>query len=88
MSTKLTPAETVALLAEGVMTTAEVAEYLGFSNPNTVSTWAKRHGVRALYKQPGKRGVNVYARQAIKEGIKRMPGQGVGGGRPRRSVAT
>lgn len=69
-----------------VMTTLEVAEYLGFSNPNSVSTWAHRYGVAPLYKQPGRKGVNVYSRAAVVEGKQRMPGQGMGGGRPERGA--
>lgn len=71
-------------MTSNVMTTREVAEYLGFSNPNSVSTWAHRYGVSPLYKQAGRKGVNVYARAAVVEGKNRMPGQGVGGGKPKR----
>jgi hypothetical protein len=72
-------------MPSNVMTTREVAEYLGFSNPNSVSSWASRYGVAPIYRQPGRKGVNVYARTAVMEGKKRMPGQGMGGGRPRSS---
>jgi hypothetical protein len=67
------------------MTTREVADYLGYSNPNSVSSWAKRHGVAPLYKQAGKKGVNIYSRREVVAGKARMVGQGVGGGRPRQA---
>lgn len=69
-----------------VMTTREVADYLGYTNPNGVSAWARRYGVEPLYKQAGRKGVNIYARAQVIEGKKRMVGQGAGGGRPRRAT--
>jgi predicted DNA-binding ArsR family transcriptional regulator len=71
-------------MISNVMTTREVAEYLGFTNPNSVSTWAMRYGVSPLYKQAGRKGVNIYARAAVIEGKRRMPGQGIGGGKPKK----
>lgn len=62
--------------------TSEVAQKLGFTNPNTVSSWAKRCGVKALYKEPGHKGQNVYLEEDIEAGLARMPGRGAGGGRP------
>jgi hypothetical protein len=69
---------------EALMTTLDVAAYLGYSNPRGVSTWAKRYGVKPKYRKAGRKGsVNMYIRREVEEGKKRMLGQGVGGGRPK-----
>lgn len=72
---------------EPLMSTYELAEYLGYSNPKGVSTWAKRYGVKPKYRKAGRKGsVNMYVRREVEEGRKRMLGQGAGGGRPRRTT--
>lgn len=63
------------------MTTIEVAARLGYANPNAVHVWTRRVGVKALYKEPGHKGLNVYLVADIEAGIGRMRGRGVGGGR-------
>lgn len=63
--------------------TEEVAKRLGFSNMKSVSSWTRRVGVKPLYKEAGHKGQNVYLLADIDAGIRRMPGQGAGGGRPR-----
>lgn len=69
-------------IADEVMTTDEVMAYLNYTNPRGVSAWCGRYGVKPIYKLPGHKGKNVYARKAIEAGKKRMTGQGAGGGRP------
>lgn len=68
-------------MTDDVMDAYEVAAYIGYSNLNGVSVWVKRYGVKPLYKKPGHKGVNVYARKDIIAGKARMPGRGV---RPRK----
>jgi hypothetical protein len=69
---------------EALMTTLDVATYLGYSNPRGVSTWAKRYGVKPKYRKAGRKGsVNMYVRREVEEGKRRMLGQGTGGGRPK-----
>jgi len=65
------------------MTTTEVAERIGYTNNNGVSAWARRVGVRPLYKQAGHKGQNVYLATEVEAGLARMRGRGVGGGRRR-----
>lgn len=70
--------------SEALMTTLDVADYLGYSNPRGVSTWAKRYGVKPRHRKAGRKGsVNMYVRREVEEGKKRMLGQGAGGGRPK-----
>ena len=64
--------------------TSEVAARLGFTNNGSVSSWAKRAGVSPLYKEAGRKGQNVYLESDIGQGVRRMVGRGVGGGRPPR----
>lgn len=70
-------------MIDDVMDAYEVAAYIGYSNLNGVSVWASRRGIKALYKKPGHRGVNVYARSEVESGKRSMPGQGV---RPKKAT--
>lgn len=70
-------------MIKDIMDTPAVAAYLGYANLNGVSVWAKRHGIKPLYKQPGHKGFNVYARKDVVEGKQNMPGQGV---RPKKAT--
>lgn len=56
------------MTAKDVMTIAEVAEFLGYSNINGVRTWVRRRGIKPLYRKPGRGGVSVFARKDIEEG--------------------
>jgi hypothetical protein len=68
------------------MTTYEVADYLGYTNPHGVSTWARRYGVVPLHRQPGRTGVNVYSQSEVVEAKQRMLGRGAGGGRKKKTT--
>jgi hypothetical protein len=70
--------------SEALMSTRDVAEYLGYTNIRGVSIWARRYGVKPKHRQAGRKGsFNMYVRQEVEDGKKRMLGRGSGGGRPR-----
>lgn len=47
------------------MITAEVAEYLGLSGRASACGWLRRHGIRAVARQPGPRGQNLYPAELV-----------------------
>ena len=47
------------------MTTGEVADYLGLSGLASARGWLHRHGIRAVSRQPGPRGQNLYPTELV-----------------------
>jgi hypothetical protein len=60
-------------------TTDQVGEFLGYQ-PETarrsVANWARRMGVEAAYRQPGRGGQNVFRAETVRRKAAEMPGSG------------
>lgn len=61
-------------MAEELMTTIEVMEYIGYRNLRGVAVWCNRRGIHPVSRQPGRKGENLYLRSQVEEW--RRPGRG------------
>lgn len=50
------------------MTTGKVAEYLGLAVGASACGWLRRHGIRAVSRQPGPCGQNLYPAELVMSG--------------------
>lgn len=68
-------------------TTDDVMRFRGLKTRESVRDWLSTHGIPAIGRQPGRSGLNEYDADTVRRVAAGLPGQGVGGGRPRKQTA-
>jgi len=66
-------------------TTDDVKAFLGLSSRESARDWLSTHDICAIGRQPGRSGLNEYDAATIRQVAAQRPGQGAGGGRPRKT---
>jgi hypothetical protein len=65
-------------------TTDDVMAFLGLGSRESARDWLSTHGIQATGRQSGRSGLNEYDEDDVRAAAAKRPGQGVGGGRPRK----